>query len=56
MQNASDSLLLFCTPTWPSDHVSAKQEYGQNFNFCRFPPVLLFSNVRCVPFIYISGN
>ena len=26
MQNLSDILLLFCTPTWPSHHVSATQE------------------------------
>ena len=26
MQNLSDILLLFCTPTWPSHHVSENQE------------------------------
>ena len=27
MQNVSDILSLFCTPTWPSQHVSENQEY-----------------------------
>ena len=27
MQNLSDILPLFCTPTWPSHHVSENQEY-----------------------------
>ena len=27
MQNLSNILLLFCRPTWPSHHVSEKQEY-----------------------------
>ena len=26
MQNASDILLLFSTPTWPPNHVSVNQE------------------------------
>ena len=26
MQNLSDILPLFCTPTWPSHHVSENQE------------------------------
>ena len=26
MQNSSDILPLFCTPTWPSHHVSENQE------------------------------
>jgi len=26
-QNLSDILPLFCTPTWPSHHVSEKKEY-----------------------------
>ena len=30
MQNASDILLLVCTPTWTSNHVSANQELFQN--------------------------
>ena len=28
MQNLSDILPLFCTPTWPSHHVSENQELG----------------------------
>ena len=28
MQNLSNILPLFCTPTWPSHHVSENQEYG----------------------------
>ena len=28
MQNLSDILPLFCTPTWPSHHVSENQEYS----------------------------
>ena len=27
MQNLSDILPLFCTPTWPSHHVSENQEF-----------------------------
>ena len=27
MQNLSDILPLFCTPTWPSHHVSENKEY-----------------------------
>ena len=27
MQNFSEILPLFCTPTWPSHHVSENQEY-----------------------------
>ena len=27
MQNLSDILPLFCTPTWPSHHVSENEEY-----------------------------
>ena len=27
-QNLSDILPLFCTPTWPSHHVSENQEYA----------------------------
>ena len=27
MQNLSDILPLFCTPAWPSHHVSENQEY-----------------------------
>ena len=34
MQNLSDSLPLFCTPTWPSDHVSENQEYQLVVNKC----------------------
>ena len=33
MQNASDSLLLFCTPTWPSDHVRPKFQF-LSFSSC----------------------
>ena len=29
MQNLSDILPLFCTPTWPSYHVSENQEYSR---------------------------
>ena len=29
MQNLSDVLLLFCTPTWPSPHVSENQKLIQ---------------------------
>ena len=30
-QNLSDILPLFCTPTWPSHHVSENQEYLEVF-------------------------
>ena len=29
MQNVTDILLLFCTPTWSSYHVSVNQEYTE---------------------------
>ena len=29
MQNLGDILPLFCTPTWPSHHVSENQEYNK---------------------------
>ena len=29
-QNLSDILPLFCTPTWPSHHVSENQEYAHS--------------------------
>ena len=32
MQNTSHILLLFCTPTWPSNHVKANQEYDGLLN------------------------
>ena len=48
MQNLSDILPLFCTPTWPSHHVSENQEYhkktlistllirkSEAYNFCK---------------------
>ena len=28
MQNLSDILPLFCTPTWPSHHVSENQQFS----------------------------
>ena len=31
MENLGDILPLFCTPTWPSNHVSEKQEFGCTF-------------------------
>ena len=39
MQNLSDILPLFCTPTWPSHHVSENQEYL--VNICAFTIKLL---------------
>ena len=30
MQNVSDILPLFCTPTWPSHHVSENQQWRHN--------------------------
>ena len=30
MQNLNDILPLFCTPTWPSHHVSENQEFDHN--------------------------
>ena len=33
MQNLSDILPLFCTPTWPSHHVSENQKLAQTEYF-----------------------
>jgi len=32
MENLGDISPLFCTPTWPSNHVSGKQEFGCAFS------------------------
>ena len=32
MQNLGDILALFCTPTWPSHHVSENQELSVHFH------------------------
>ena len=34
MQNLSDVLPLFCTPTWPSHHVNENQEFNKE-SLCR---------------------
>ena len=33
VQNLSDILSLFCTPTWPSNHVSENQEFLKSLKY-----------------------
>ena len=46
MQNLSDILLLFCTPTWPSHHECENPEYPTNCNRrkLRDQPIRISSN------------
>ena len=46
MQNLSDILPLFCTPTWPSHHACDDPEYPTNYNRrkLRDQPIRISSN------------
>ena len=43
MQNLSDILPLFCTPAWPSHHVSENQELFVSFSEFVFQTVTFFN-------------